>query len=297
MILSRQLLLLLYLFTLARQQRLAKEVAKMKLAIDDYLKEAFKRNGSAKTHKEVHKRGVEFIKRCYAENIFIVFTDGLRTNIEQAVLFGKGRAHYEYQGKQYGDPSSRVVTKAKPGSSFHNYGFALDFVMCDGYGKSIDYVVGAKWKRAAQIAKDLGFIWGGDWKTPYDPPHIQYNGGLTLSQVAKGMVPTFKPFTPIQLDSINTNKEELTLTQYTELKTVIDAQAKVIAALQKEVVSLRAEKADITNQKLGAAFDDSWKWAKDNGLLDGTNPGGALTRQQLSLVLKRFDNKFVSAKK
>ena len=171
-----------------------------KLPIDQYLKEAFKRNKSTQTHKDVNKRAEELIRRCWAENVFIVFTDGLRTNEDQAVLYGKGRKSYVYNGKQYGNPSAKIVTNAKPGSSMHNYGLALDFVTCDGYGKNIDWVVGTKWKRAAAIAKELGFNWGGDWKSFYDAPHIEYSNGYTASQIQAGKWPTFKPFTPIKLN-------------------------------------------------------------------------------------------------
>lgn len=170
-----------------------------KLAIEDFLTEAFKRNKSAQTHKEVHARAVELIRRCWKEDVFIVFTDGLRTNIDQAALYGKGRRSYIYNGKQYGNPKVSRVTNAQPGSSMHNYGLALDFVTCDGYGKNIDWVVGPKWRRAAAIAKELGFEWGGDWKSFYDAPHIEYNGGLSMARIRAGEFPTFKSFTPVSL--------------------------------------------------------------------------------------------------
>lgn len=179
-----------------------------KLSIDQFLKEAFKRNKSAKTHKEVNARAVELIRRCWAEDVFIVFTDGLRTYEDQAILYGKGRSNYWYNGKDYSNPSAKVVTKAKPGTSMHNFGLALDFVTCDGFGKNIDWVVGPKWKRAATIAKELGFTWGGDWKSFYDAPHIEYSTGYTASQISAGKFPTFKPFTPIQFNKTEQIKNE-----------------------------------------------------------------------------------------
>lgn len=179
-----------------------------KLPIEQYLKEAFKRNKSAQTHKDVHARAVELIRRCWAENVFIVFTDGLRTNEDQAVLYGKGRKNYYYNGKSYSNPTAKIVTKAKPGTSMHNFGLALDFVTCDGFGKNIDWVVGKDWKRAAAIAKELGFTWGGDWKSFYDAPHIEYSRGFTASQIAAGKWPVFKSFTPIKLTDTNSNKND-----------------------------------------------------------------------------------------
>lgn len=170
-----------------------------KLPINEFLAEAFKRNKSAQTHEDVHARAVELICRCWAEDVFIVFTDGLRTNVDQAILYGKGRKSYVYGGKQYGNPKVSRVTNAQPGTSMHNYGLALDFVNCDGFGKNIDWIVGPKWRRAAAIAKELGFTWGGDWRSFYDAPHIEYSRGYTASQIKSGKWPTFKPFTPIQL--------------------------------------------------------------------------------------------------
>jgi hypothetical protein len=34
--------------------------------------------------------------------------------------------------------------------------------------------------------------------------------------------------------------------------------------------------------------EESWTWAKEQGLLDGTNPQGVVTREMLALVFKRF---------
>lgn len=252
-----------------------------KLPLDAFMKEAFKRNKSAQTHRNVHLLAVELIKRCYNEDVFIVFTDGLRTLEDQAVIYGKGRASFIYNGKQYGNPKVKSVTRALPGDSMHNYGLALDFVTCDGFGKGIDWNVGPKWKRAAAIAKELGFSWGGDWKSFYDAPHIEYNGGLSITQIKRGKFPTFKVVSSINIDK---DKGALTVSQYNELKVIIDAQAKVIAALQAEVKA----KADAKGNTLGGSYEEAWFWAKEQGLLNGENPQGPLTRQQAAIVLKRF---------
>ncbi len=33
---------------------------------------------------------------------------------------------------------------------------------------------------------------------------------------------------------------------------------------------------------------EAWEWARKEGLLDGTNPQGNVTREQLAIVLKRL---------
>ena len=174
-----------------------------KLPIDQYMKEAFKRNKCSQVHQEVRKLAEELIRRCWKENVFIVFTDGLRTFEDQAVIYGKGRSSYIYNRKQYGNPKVKKVSNAKPGNSFHNYGLALDFVTCDGHGKNIDWIIGPKWRRAVAIAKELGFTWGGDWSSFRDYPHIQFDGGLSISQIQKGKFPTFKTSKPTEKPSSN----------------------------------------------------------------------------------------------
>lgn len=231
-----------------------------KLPIDQYLKEAFKRNRTAHTYKDVHIRAEELIKRCWVENVFIVFTDGLRTNEEQAVLYGKGRSSYIYNGKQYASPKEKIVTNSKPGQSMHNYGLALDFVTCDGFGKNIDYIVGPKWRRAAEIAKELGFIWGGDWKSFVDTPHIEYSNGYTARQINEGKWPTFKPFIPIKITNSDTIKGETEVVEETYEK---NAEPSIWA---KEAV----------------------EWAKKNNISDGTFLKKPATREEVITMLYRM---------
>lgn len=178
----------------------------MALDIKSFIKEATKRNKVSQVHREVLARGIEMVKRCHAEGIYVLFTDGLRTNVDQAILFGKGRpsnSNYKstqctyYNGKDYANPSAKRVTNARPGTSFHNYGLALDFVLTDENARQVFWSRNKQWERAAAIAKELGFTWGGDWKGFVDNPHIQYDGGLTLAQIKAGKLPVFKPFTPI----------------------------------------------------------------------------------------------------
>ena len=223
-----------------------------KLPINEYLIEAFKRNKCKQVHQNVYKLAEELIRRCWKEDVFIVFTDGLRTFEDQAVIYGKGRSSYIYKGKQYGNPKVKKVSNAKPGTSFHNYGLALDFVTCDGYGKNIDWVVGPKWRRAAAIAKELGFTWGGDWNSFQDYPHLQYDGGLTISHIRKGMFPAFK-----------------------NLSTIPKMASEQIGIVEVLVANLNVrEKADFNSRVVKVVRKGTrWKcYAKENGLYRiGTN--------------------------
>ena len=113
------------------------------------------------------------------------FTSTLRTFAEQDALFAKGRTK----------PGTKV-TNARAGSSWHNYGMAIDIVLLvdknkdgvfesaswdtktdfDGDGKS-------DWTEIVQIFKEYGWEWGGDWKF-FDAPHFQ----KTLGQTIRGML-------------------------------------------------------------------------------------------------------------
>ena len=132
---------------------------------------------------------IELIRRAYQEGIYIKITHGHRTMEEQAVLYGKGRSNYSYGGKQYAAPKEKKVTNAKPGSSMHNFGLAVDFVVTNEDGTAAYWSIDHKWKRVGAIAKNLGFSWGGDWASFKDYPHLEMTGGLTTAQLRAGKRP------------------------------------------------------------------------------------------------------------
>ena len=112
-----------------------------------------------------------------AEGIIIRVVQGLRTYEEQAALYAKGRTA----------PGPKV-TNAPPGSSYHNYGMAIDF--CVGIPGSNPWqpdwkATDAKglrptWARAIAVAKKLGLASGADFTTIKDYPHLQMTGTLPV---------------------------------------------------------------------------------------------------------------------
>lgn len=139
----------------------------------------------------IKNRAIEIVKQSYKQNIYVIFSQGLRTMEEQASLYGQGRSSYIYKGKQYGNPKLPIVTQAPPGTSIHNYGLALDFFLCNEDGSGAFWTVNDKWMKVVKIAKSLGFDWGGDWTSFKDYPHFEWTGNLTYTQVFAGKVPTF----------------------------------------------------------------------------------------------------------
>lgn len=67
--------------------------------------------------------------------------------------------------------SGKIVTNAKAGQSYHNYGLAIDFVLqVNGLP---DWTVNDNWMKVVNCFKERGFFWGGDFKIIKDYPHFE----------------------------------------------------------------------------------------------------------------------------
>lgn len=113
----------------------------------------------------------------------IVYT--YRSFEEQAELYAKGRTKlFDNQGNRLG-----IVTKAKPGQSWHQYGLALDFCLLSKSGvswevaKDYDKDGKADWLEIVDIFKGAGWLWGGDWKTLKDYPHVEFPVQYSLKEM------------------------------------------------------------------------------------------------------------------
>lgn len=99
---------------------------------------------------------------------FIVQT--LRTFEEQDLLYQKGRTR----------PGPKV-TNAKPGSSFHQYGLAIDF--CLEVNGKLKWEVNKDWMIVVECFKKYNFTWGGDWRSFKDFPHVEKTFGYTWKEL------------------------------------------------------------------------------------------------------------------
>lgn len=105
---------------------------------------------------------------------FCRFTNTLRTFAEQRELFAQGRTK-----------PGKIITKAREGFSYHNYGLAIDIVLIDGKNASWDVKKDfdgdgkSDWIEVVQIFKEYGWEWGGDWRF-YDAPHFQKTLGHSV---------------------------------------------------------------------------------------------------------------------
>ncbi len=93
------------------------------------------------------------------KGIDIRVTQGHRDLVQQNLLYEQGRS-----------TSGPVVTNAKPGLSYHNYGWAVDVVV---YKNGKPHWDSRHWAYIGEIGKSKGLIWGGDWKGFPDRPHFQ----------------------------------------------------------------------------------------------------------------------------
>ena len=114
-----------------------------------------------------------------AANLSVRFTSGFRSFAEQQKIYNQGRT-----------TPGPIVSNAKPGTSFHNYGLALDFAILTLDGKKLlwdmrfdgaDAGKEADWAQVVAIFTQCGWEWGGRWKF-VDNPHFQRVFGLTVKE-------------------------------------------------------------------------------------------------------------------
>ncbi|MFS0765621.1 peptidoglycan-binding protein [Peribacillus phoenicis] len=159
----------------------------MKIALRTLLDRSVKKMGKG-MNPVVKASALEMVERAYNEGITVQISEGYRSLEEQAALYGQGRV-YSYNGKNYSNLAKPIVTNAKPGQSYHNYGLAIDFFIVSDDGRRAIWTVNSKWQRVAAIGKDLGFKWGGDWSSFKDYPHLEMTSGLSYTQLQAGKKP------------------------------------------------------------------------------------------------------------
>ncbi|MCL1701640.1 GH25 family lysozyme [Lysinibacillus sp. Bpr_S20] len=97
---------------------------------------------------------------------------------------------------------------------------------------------------------------------------------------------------PLSWFTNNKNEEELSMSQYTELKN----ENKKMKEELVEIKELLGGKANLKSESaVAATHKDAWNWAIEEKIIKGdgisTNPSGALTRQQMATMLKRYHDK------
>lgn len=105
----------------------------------------------------------------------IICTQGYRSIAEQNAIYAQGRTK-----------PGKIVTNARGGSSFHNFGVAFD--ICFVLNKKAFYPPASdrRWKEVADIAIKLGLEWGD--RGYKDIPHFQYRAGYSLTDFQRNRI-------------------------------------------------------------------------------------------------------------
>ena len=186
-----------------------------------------------------------FLKICKDNGLNVLITQTLRDDEYQAQLYAQGRTK----------PGS-IVTNSKT-TTFHGKGLAFDF--CRNV-KGHEYDDVAFFVKCGKIAKEIGFSWGGDWKSFPDRPHIQWDnaGKVSGTDIRNGKLPPKMP-----REEVMTREEVIKIIEEHE------------AAKAKKSASVWAKA--------------SWDKAKKKGIVDGSAPLSDATREQLAIILDRLN--------
>lgn len=120
-------------------------------------------------HPKIRGKTRAFIKASEKKGYKLKITSGLRTFEEQDNLYAKGRTS-----------SGNIVTNARAGSSYHNFGLAFDVVEIVNGSAIWD---NPNWKEIGNLGKKYGFEWGGDWTGFVDKPHFQFTYGFSTNDL------------------------------------------------------------------------------------------------------------------
>ena len=193
-----------------------------------------------------------WVERCRAMGLQVLVTNTVRDREYQAYLYEQGRTR----------PGGIVTNSPVPTFHADTSGLAFDF--CKNV-KGHEYDDTDFFRKAAAVAKEMGFSWGGDWRTFVDLPHIQWDDGkrFTDSDIKAGRLPPEMPLW------------EETMTQ----ETFNEMMEAYLAARETMEPSAWSE-ADR-------------RWAEEKGLIRGDETGNSaylafLTREQAAALFRRL---------
>ena len=193
-----------------------------------------------------------WVERCRAAGLNVLVTNTVRDREYQAYLYEQGRTR----------PGGIVTNSPVPTFHADTSGLAFDF--CKNV-KGHEYDDTDFFREAAAIAKEMGFSWGGDWKSFVDLPHIQWDDGrrYTDSDIKAGRYPPEMPLW----------EETMSEQQFYEM--FLQAMAKYNKKLESKEVSAWAK--------------EDWERAVEAGLFDGSMPQAPLTREQAAAIIARME--------
>ena len=129
----------------------------------------------SEVHPKLAAQVRELAEELAEENISIRIVQGLRSWAEQQAIWQEGR-----DGSGNIIDAAKVVTHAKPGYSWHNYGLAVDVAPFDAGIPDWNRSHPA-WARIVSVGESLGMVSGSTFKDCPDWPHFQMTGQLPES--------------------------------------------------------------------------------------------------------------------
>ncbi len=123
-------------------------------------------------HPTLQRGAKELIGRGKSAGLDILITQTLRDIEYQNSLYAQGRTK-----------PGQIVTNARGGESFHNYGLAFD--ICKNV-KGHEYDDSNFFKKVGEIWTEMGGMWGGNFDSFVDTPHFEFSGGLTIKDMQNG---------------------------------------------------------------------------------------------------------------
>jgi len=119
--------------------------------------------------------------RCRDEDVEIMLVYGRRTMQQQLELYSQGRKLVDPRGSALDAKNwiqiGRVITRALPGDSAHNFGEAIDIAIIEGHGQERHWAHDAdpRWSTIiGAAATEEGMEWGGRWPRFPDRAHVQH---------------------------------------------------------------------------------------------------------------------------
>lgn len=116
-----------------------------------------------------------FLELTKQNNLDVRVYNTFRSWDEQDRLYSQGRTA----------PGS-IVTNARGGDSYHNWGLAFDAAPYENGKISNDQ---AKYRKMGQLGQQAGLEWGGNFISIVDLPHFQYTFGLGTWDLLNGLRP------------------------------------------------------------------------------------------------------------
>jgi peptidoglycan LD-endopeptidase CwlK len=116
-----------------------------------------------------------FLDLTRANKLDVHIYNAFRSWNEQDRLYAQGRTM-----------PGQVVTNARGGDSYHNWGLAFDAVPYENGKESTDLNL---FKKMGQLGQQVGLEWGGTFISIVDLPHFQYTFGLNTWSLLNGVRP------------------------------------------------------------------------------------------------------------